>query len=131
MRVAGEKQPGAEEDAADRRDRARADAILKEAGRRGTIEASITMSMVGDERRLRARPAELAFERRHEHAPRVVGAERDVHQAAADERRPAAEAFSSAPAKPSPAVWRLTGPSRRASTREAVVQGSSPAFDDR
>src|SRR5205807_9608512 len=41
---------------------------------------------------LRASPPELAFQRRHEHAPCVIAAERDVQQTAADERRPARKA---------------------------------------
>src|SRR5205814_10373530 len=42
-----------------------------------------------DEGGLRTRPAELALERRHEHAPRVISTECDVEQAAADQHGPA------------------------------------------
>ena len=88
LRVAGEEQAAAVQQTADRRDRARTDPVLQHAGHEkgGGQHDHVDR---GDERGLRAGPAEVAFERRHEHAPRVVGAERDVQQSAADESRPA------------------------------------------
>ena len=88
LRVAREEKTGAVQESTDRRHRAWTDAALKRARqqkRRGEHHHVDRR----DQRCLRAGPVEFALERRHEHAPRVVGAEGDVEKAAAHEGWPA------------------------------------------
>ncbi len=79
LRIAGEKQAGAIQQAADGRDRPGTDASLQESGEQERRRQHHHVDR-RHERGLRPGPAELLFERRHVHAPRVVGAERDVQQ---------------------------------------------------
>ncbi len=88
LRIAGEKKAGAIQQAADGRDRPGPDASLQESSEQERRRQHHHVDG-RHERSLRPGPAELLFERRHVHAPRVVGTERDVQQPAADKGGPA------------------------------------------
>ena len=86
--VAGQKEAGADEHAADERADLRTLQILNAPGGDERQRKDHDGNRV-DPRGVGARPSELAFEGQHEDAPGVQRPERQVHQDAANDGKPA------------------------------------------